>query len=67
MPAIARLIESVEGRVTGHVFAAAPSQQAIEDYSTDTSFHGAALVPDRFVQAVIGLVADCADKPVSYG
>ncbi|MEM8970434.1 MAG: MFS transporter [Pseudomonadota bacterium] len=67
LPAVARLIESVNGRVTGHLFAAAPSQTALDEYLPDSRLIVSAIKPDAFAEQITELVRSCKDKPVSYG
>jgi len=67
LPAIARLIESAHGQVTGHVFVAAPSQQALEDYLPPSPLKVTAIDPDRFTAEVAEHVRNCTDDPVGYG
>ncbi|MEM9635119.1 MAG: MFS transporter [Pseudomonadota bacterium] len=67
LPALARLIESVGGKVTGHLFAVAPSQQALEDYLPASRMRVKALQADEFAERVTDLVRSCTNEPVSYG
>ncbi|MEL7311655.1 MAG: MFS transporter [Pseudomonadota bacterium] len=67
LPAIARLIESVDGRVTGHLFAAAPSQAVLEDYLPNSQLKVTAVDPSEFSTKILDLVKDCAKEPISYG
>jgi len=67
LPAIARLIESVDGNVTGHLFAAAPSQQMLEDYLPPSSLNVTALDPADFAAVVAQHIAECTKDPISYG
>ncbi|MEM9046019.1 MAG: MFS transporter [Pseudomonadota bacterium] len=67
LPALARLIESVEGRVNGHVFAAAPSQAELESYMPTSQMHVTAVAPEDFSSRVPGLIRSCMNEHVSYG
>ncbi|MEM1363801.1 MAG: MFS transporter [Pseudomonadota bacterium] len=67
LPAIARLIESVGGNVTGHVFAAAPSQKALEDYLPESKLCVTAVEPGQFGASIADLVRACTNEPVTYG
>lgn len=67
LPAIARLIESVQGQVSGHLFVAAPSQQALEDYLPRSSLKMTAIDPARFTDEVADHIRNCTTDPVSYG
>ncbi|MEM6907837.1 MAG: MFS transporter [Pseudomonadota bacterium] len=67
LPAIARLIESVEGRVTGHVFCAAPSQEVLEDYLPKSRMIVEAIDPAEFSRLVAERIKSCTKDPVSYG
>ncbi|WP_299506447.1 MFS transporter [uncultured Roseobacter sp.] len=67
LPAIARLIESVGGEITGHVFAAAPSQAALEAYLPKSKMKVCALDPDGFSEEVAERLENCTAEPVSYG
>ena len=67
LPAIARLIASVQGQVTGHVFVAAPSQQALDDYLPASSLRLTAVEPTRFADDVADYIRNCTKEPVSYG
>ncbi|MEM9148473.1 MAG: MFS transporter [Pseudomonadota bacterium] len=66
LPALARLIESVDGRVTGHLFAAAPSQDALEAYLPRSQMTVTAVSPDIFAERIADMVRACKTKPVSY-
>ena len=67
LPAIARLIESVGGHVTGHVFAAAPSQKALEDYLPKSKLRVTAVEPGQFSASIADLVRACTNAPVTFG
>ncbi|MEL7252770.1 MAG: MFS transporter [Pseudomonadota bacterium] len=67
LPAIARLIESVGGRATGHVFVAAPSQHMLEAYLPATSLTITAMDPATFADEIAGKLKACTNEPVSYG
>ena len=67
LASIARLIESVGGRVTGHVFAAAPSQEARDGYMPTSEMIVTAIPPEEFTAKVAELVRSCSNEPVSYG
>ena len=67
LPALARLIESVEGRVTGHLFAAANSQDELDAYLPSSDLRVTAVPPETFAKTVSDLVAQCTNEPVSYG
>lgn len=67
LPAIARLIESVGGNVTGHVFAAAPSQKALEDYLPKSKLRVTAVEPGQFSASIADLVRACTNEPVTFG
>ncbi|MGD1883435.1 MAG: MFS transporter [Paracoccaceae bacterium] len=67
LPAIARLIESVGGHVTGHVFAAAPSQKALEDYLPKSKLRVTAVEPGQFSASIADLVRACTNEPVTFG
>ncbi|MEM7741720.1 MAG: MFS transporter [Pseudomonadota bacterium] len=67
LPAIARLIESVEGRVSGHVFAAAPSQDALEAYLPKSELTVTAINPESFTEEIADLVKSCTEDSVRYG
>ncbi|MEM9138554.1 MAG: MFS transporter [Pseudomonadota bacterium] len=66
LPALARLIESVDGRVTGHVFAAAPSQEALEAYMPASGMQVTAVPPEEFSDKIADLMRDCTNQPVSF-
>lgn len=67
LPALARLIDSAGGKVTGHLFAAAPSLDALQAYLPASRLKITALDPDSFAQEVAAHVHTCTDKQVSYG
>lgn len=66
LPALARLIESTGGKVTGHLFAAAPSQQALEAYLPPSSLSVTALPLQDFSGKAPELIRTCTDRNVSY-
>ncbi|MEM6677083.1 MAG: MFS transporter [Pseudomonadota bacterium] len=66
LPALARLIESVDGHVSGHVFAAAPSQAVLEAYLPSSKMRVTAIEPAAFAAEVPDLIRSCTNKPVSY-
>lgn len=67
LPAIARLIDSVGGNVTGHVFAAAPSQEALEAYLPKSKMQVTAVEPSQFSGCIADLVRACTNEPVTFG
>ncbi|MEM1162280.1 MAG: MFS transporter [Pseudomonadota bacterium] len=67
LPSIARLIESVGGRVTGHVFAAAPSQEVLDEYLPKSGMTVVAVPPEEFTEKVADLIRACTNQPVSFG
>ena len=67
LPAVARLIESVRGNVTGHVFAAAPSQEALDAYLPKSKMKVTAIAPEDFTSKVADLLHACGTSKVSYG
>ncbi|MEO1398985.1 MAG: SIP domain-containing protein, partial [Pseudomonadota bacterium] len=67
LPAVARLIESVRGNVTGHVFAAAPSQEALDAYLPKSKMKVTAIAPEDFTSKVADLLHACGASKVSYG
>ncbi|MEM7060216.1 MAG: MFS transporter [Pseudomonadota bacterium] len=67
LPALARLIESTGGQVTGHVFAAAPSQAALDAYMPKSEMTVTAVPPDEFTDQVADLVRSCTNQDVSFG
>lgn len=66
LPALARLIESVEGRVKGHLFAAAPDQETLEAYLPKSDLIIVAMDIDTFADEVVDKIENCSDKPVEY-
>ena len=67
LPAIARLIESVGGNVTGLVIAAAPSQKALEDNKPKSKHRVTAVAPSQFSASIADLVRACTNEPVTFG
>ncbi|MEM9960865.1 MAG: MFS transporter [Pseudomonadota bacterium] len=67
LPALARLIESVDGRVTGTVIATAPSQAALDAYLPRSKMKVTAVPPEAFSESVADLVRGCTGTPVAYG
>ncbi|MEM7472581.1 MAG: MFS transporter [Pseudomonadota bacterium] len=67
LPAIARLIESVEGQATGHVFVAAENQADLDSYLPTSSLKLTALDPASFADDVADHIRSCTADPVSYG
>ncbi|MEL7404923.1 MAG: MFS transporter [Pseudomonadota bacterium] len=67
LPAIARLINSVGGNVTGHVFAAAPSQSELDAYLPPSNLRVTAVDPSEFSEKIPDLVRSCTNVPVTYG
>ena len=67
LPALARLIESVEGRVKGHLFAASPSQEILESYLPKSEMNVVAIDPDKFTEEVAERLRSCTNQPVEYG
>ncbi|PID96426.1 MAG: hypothetical protein CSA84_04605 [Actinomycetales bacterium] len=66
LPAVARLIENVDGRVTGYLFAAAPSQEALEAYLPPSNRKVTAVEPAVFSEQVADMIRNCTNEPVSY-
>lgn len=66
LPALARLIESVNGEVTGHVFAAAPSQAVLDAYLPSSSLNVKALDPSTFSDKVTDMLQNCEADAVSF-
>ncbi len=66
LPALARLIEASQGRVTGCLFAAAPSQKMLEDYLPPSGLQVTALNPATFADDVVGGVSHCTTDTVPY-
>ncbi|MEM8699250.1 MAG: MFS transporter [Pseudomonadota bacterium] len=67
LPALARLIESVGGKVTGHAFAAAPSQDVLDAYLPNSKMQVTALPPERFSDEIAERIRACTNQPVSFG
>ncbi|MEM9331377.1 MAG: MFS transporter [Pseudomonadota bacterium] len=67
LPGIARLMESVNGEVTGHLFAAAPSQKTLEEYLPPSKMKVIAVAPEKFSQEVAEMIRTCTNEPVSFG
>ncbi len=66
LPAIARLIENAHGNVSGRVFAAAPSQAALEDYLPSSGLDVTALDPATFAGTIGDRIRNCGASDVSY-
>ncbi|WP_078121381.1 MFS transporter [Thiosocius teredinicola] len=66
LPALARLIEASQGRVTGCLFAAAPSQQVLEDYLPPSGLQVRALNPATFADDVVDGISHCTTDSVPY-
>lgn len=66
LPAIARLIESVEGRATGYVFAEAPSQEALEAYLPKSDLVVTAIPPNAFGAEIADRISTCTNQAVTY-
>lgn len=66
LPALARLIEHAAGQISGHLFAAAPSQQALEDYLPPSTLTVTAVQPESFSGQAPELIRTCTEGTVSY-
>ncbi len=65
---VARLLESVDGRATGLVVGAAPSQEALKAYLPETTASIVALPPEDFAGRVAEVVrAHGSEHSVQYG
>lgn len=67
LPAVARLIDSVGGNVTGHVVAAAPSQDALVAYLPKSKMTLTAVDPKEFNEKVASIVKNCTSETVTFG
>lgn len=66
LPALARLIESVGGRVTGRLYAAAPSLETLEAYLPASGLEVTAMDPGTFTRDVAAAIRDGSTPPVGY-
>ena len=66
LPALARLIAGVDGQVTGHLLAAAPSQAVLESYLPPSNLAVTAVDPASFSERAPDLIRNCTNRPVSY-
>ncbi len=66
LPAIARLIENTAGEISGHLFAAAPSIEALVDYLPPSGLKVTAVDPDVFSDKIAEMIRNCTDSTVSY-
>ncbi len=67
LPAVARLIESTGGRVTGHVFAAAPSRDALAAYLPPSKLTLVPIPPEDFTVGIAKIIDQADLGKVSYG
>ncbi|WP_299970272.1 SIP domain-containing protein [uncultured Roseobacter sp.] len=67
LPQIAHVTKSVVGEITGHVFAAAPSQAALEAHLPKSKMRVCALNPDAFSKEMAERLEQCPSEPFSYG
>lgn len=67
LPALARLLESAEGRVSGHLFAAAPSAQALNAYLPASDLTVTAIAPAVFSRRVSEAIPALTGEAVGYG
>ncbi|MEO0992213.1 MAG: MFS transporter [Pseudomonadota bacterium] len=66
LPALARLVQTAGGRVSGDLIAAAPSQDVLERYLPPSDLRMTAIEPERFRDDVVGLARSVAGETVSY-
>lgn len=67
LPALARLIEGVDGDVSGRLFAAAPSQESLEAYLPPANLEITAMNPGTFADEIPAMIAQCPSKELHYG
>ncbi|MEO0329496.1 MAG: MFS transporter [Pseudomonadota bacterium] len=67
LPAIARMIESVEGNVSGYVFAEAPSQAVLENYLPPSKMKLIAINSNDFAGNLPELIRSCTNQTIGYG
>ncbi|MEM7208472.1 MAG: MFS transporter [Pseudomonadota bacterium] len=66
LPAVARLIDAAGGHVTGYLFGAAPSQQALNQYLPQSNLKVIAIPLDTFDKKVTDTIKHCTDDTVPY-